>query len=207
MKTAAALCLFVGATEASFNEPVSASSFPETIDAGSIYFSDVTYRSAKIHWAAPGLGDWAWPIQGYEIQITTNMTWNKVQSPVVPGSQAADSYSPDALWGLCPVGEHGDTMVQCAESPASIAGTVTSLYWEAGQATEHEIVGLQTNTMYYFRIRAQPRWFRRVLGAKLRPAHARQAQHYGRASDQERHAQPVDYFFQHPGHHGLERLH
>ena len=135
------------------------------IDSGSFFFTDVTYRSAKIHWEAPGLGDWQWPIQGYEIQISTDLTWSKVDGSEsqVPGSQPADSYEPvhptlntyDAIWGTCPVGEGGETMVQCADAPASIAGTITSLYWKPGDATSHDVVGLQTHTMYYFRIRAR----------------------------------------------------
>jgi hypothetical protein len=133
------------------NPVTTATSLPEQIDATKLYFTDVTHRSAKLHWEQPDLGNWQWPILGYEIQIADSATfeWTKVPGLTVPGSTPDDSYKGAAPWTTCPAGEDSMPLGQCT------GGKLTGLTWEQGAATEQTIVGLAKNTLYYVRMRAR----------------------------------------------------
>eukprot|EP01052_Picozoa_sp_SAG31_P070893 SAG31_NODE_29774_length_390_cov_0.704467_1_plen_124_part_10 len=98
---------------APFNEPVVQQSLPETIDGDSIRFTNVTHSSATVHWQAPGLGRWQWPILGYRIQITSSSGWTLVPGVTTPGDTTPESYANTGLdFTVCP--EAMETLGTCS---------------------------------------------------------------------------------------------
>ena len=101
---------------ADFNEIVIATSRPEQVDASSIYFTGVSHRGVTINWKAPGLGEWAWPILGYDIQISGD----------------SDFTGSGVSFSTCPNGEGGVSMGPCDSSPSSCLKTGTTKSSEPG---------------------------------------------------------------------------
>ena len=144
MVRVAALASLVAVAAAGFNDPVVRKSLPETIDGSTIRFTNTTHTSATVSWAAPGLGDWQWPILGYRIQITSTFGWSVVSGATTPGVTEPISYSNDGLdFTACPA--EMETMGTCS------GGFLTSEY---GTDTNHFLPGLAPDTSYYFRVLA-----------------------------------------------------
>ena len=144
MVRATALASLLAMTSAGFNDPVVRKSLPHEIDGSSIRFTDTTHTSATIHWEAPDLGDWQWPILGYRIQITSTFGWTEVAGAVTPGATEPISYSNDALdFTVCP--DAMELLGTCS------GGFLTSEY---GTDTDHVLPGLEPDTSYYFRVLA-----------------------------------------------------
>jgi len=170
MKYAAVAAACLGMAVAPINEYVVRTSVPEQVDASLIAFTGVTHRDATIAWSEPGLGDWQWPVLGYEIQVSTAMTWSE---PATPASTDSYALSDDSAvlydyavdWSACPQGESGalDTMGVANTSPwdgaaaCTLNGVTTATTAEGSSSitTSHAIPGLASDTVYYFRIRAR----------------------------------------------------
>ena len=125
-------------SRAEFNEIVIATSRPEQVDASSIYFTGVSHRGVTVNWKAPGLGEWAWPILGYDIQI----------------SSVSDFTGSGVSFTSCPKGEGGVSMGPCDASPSSCLKTgksdgTTGCYLTAqaqNQQTSRTLPGLNSGT-------------------------------------------------------------
>ena len=91
MKAAAVAAALAGTAVA--QEIVIQQSKPGIVDAGSIYFSGVTHRSATISWTEPDKGAWQWPILGYEIQVTSAVTWPEDTSCDTAEDTCVDQWS------------------------------------------------------------------------------------------------------------------
>lgn len=171
MKYLAVAAACVGMAVAPVNEYVVRQSFPDKVDAGLISFEGVDHRSGTISWTAPGLGDWQWPILGYEIQVSSAMTWSAPSLAANPTSydysdSAPPAYSPTVDWDTCPLGETGQTLdttgvahlspwggsTGCTLTSVNTATTTDGL---GDVTTSHTIPGLASDTVYYFRIRAR----------------------------------------------------
>jgi hypothetical protein len=89
MLGACALALVPAASAAGMANFQAKASYPDVIDAATIRFTKVTHRSATIEWAEPGLGDWKWPILGYEIQISDSLDFKQEATAAIKTSTAA----------------------------------------------------------------------------------------------------------------------
>ena len=169
MKYVAAAAACIGMAVAQTNEFVVRTSLPEKVDADLISFSGVDHRSGTISWTAPGLGDWQWPILGYEIQVSTAITW--AAPTIAEDSYAISDSEPPAYsytvdWSVCPNGETAqplDTTGVAHLSPwdgvsgctLTSVGTATTTAGLGGVTTTHTVPGLGSDTVYYYRIRAR----------------------------------------------------
>jgi hypothetical protein len=168
MKYAAAAAACIGMAVAPVNEYVVRTSVPEQVDGDLIAFTAVSHRGATISWSEPGLGDWQWPILGYEIQVSAAVTWTAPADGTNPYELSDDSSRPYDYavdWSTCPDGESGtlnsmgvanlspwDGPAGCTLNSVTTATTAGSL---GTVTTQHVIPGLKADTVYYFRIRAR----------------------------------------------------